>query len=298
MNDFNSLYLNKILPNLKKIEKDRKRFEKKLLIVLAFSIIIIVPSTLILVFLTDRPESVYIFHLLWLIPFPSTILLSGSYRKYATKYKTTVIKDIFMHFFEDYDYQSNNRLDEVELWKSNLISKNLNYILKYEDNINLILDGRKVSFFELQIKNIENGSNATMFKGIVGVISPKEHNSENLIFRNQEIFEYNEKELNELIMYNEKTISIYSGNIIAIERFKDLIQILKKYNTSMVFIEGKILFMMQINTTTNNETLDLFEPIIANKVDSIHTYKNCKIAFYRVFRIYDFMNELIKINVA
>lgn len=280
------------MPQLKIIEDERKKIEKKLTRIGIITFIIISAISVILIVFTHNVKAIYIFIAL---PSPFAFFYKDLVKVYSRKYKESVIRSLFLSFFDNFVIDTEKKLKSNIVRKSGLFSIGGKYKIVCEDFITLGYHGLDINLQEILIKR---GSNV-YFKGILCSMDPKKAIDQTIIFLPEE----NKTKLKYFISNNFQAINIDKVDVIYKDSFdedffKSYVDFVNKNHIALSFQDGKMYCLISSDNFVLNENLDLFEPKLLSKYNSNDTFRFIKEEYKRIRKFANILIEMEEINMA
>ncbi|MFZ0281003.1 MAG: hypothetical protein WAL29_05095 [Bacteroidales bacterium] len=291
MDPFRSYYISSIFPELKKIENERRILEKKIMTITIITIIILTAVVGYLFILTHNINVAYLY---FAIPMPYTFLLKDLIKSYSKKYKETVIKNLFLSYFEHYTIDTERKSDLLKIPHSGLLPLNKNYRVETEDFITVKNKGNDICIQEIIIKQ----NKKVFLKGMLYSLTLKKPINQNLIFKKY-VSDSKSKfiEENGFKMVEVDNVSVYYQNDIDKELLKPFIAFTVENNLPLSIQNGK-LYCLSCSDMVFNDKLDLFEPVLLSKYNSNDTYRFIRDEYKKIDKISSLLIKLEEINMA
>jgi hypothetical protein len=279
------------MPELKKIEDERKVLEKKLTTVgiisfllaasIGFGLLIILHNLRVLYFIASFPA-------------PYAFFYKDLIKTYSKKYKETVIKNLFESYFDKYVIDTDKHARYNLAKRPGLFSFLNGFVVLTEDYIDLTFKGQNISIQEVLIKN----GNETLFKGIIASIDLTiATDATILLIPKKNYLNSNYFIKNGFKSINENEISILYNNDFNRELFNRIVDFSISKQITLSIQDRKIFCLISSDNIILNSELDLFEPKLFSKYNSGDTFRFIKEEYARISKFSNILLNLEKINV-
>jgi hypothetical protein len=295
MDNFRNYYINSIIPQLKKIEEERKSLEKK---ITTITILYAIVLTIVAAFLIYFTHNLNFISLYISIPVPATFFLKDLIGTYSKKYKETVIKNLFLSYFDHYEIDTQRRVKFGKIKGTGLFSFTRNIEMDSEDYITVTHNGDKVDIREILLKETRRNRKIIFFKGILCSMDLKRDINQTIIFRNQESIDKGIEIDSDLKTLDINNIRVYYQETFDQELFKPLIDFSANNQLFISISDRKLNCIIPADGLFFNDSLDEFEPALASKYNSNFTYTLIRNEYYRIRKYSKIILNLETLNIA
>jgi hypothetical protein len=289
MDPFRGYYISTIIPQLKKIEDERKLLAKKIATVVVITSIVIGTSVILLIILTGNSR---LANILFAIPIPTTFFLKDLINSYSNKYKKTIIRDLFLSYFDNYVIDTEKKVKDIMTVKLGLLSLNSKINIYQQDFITVTYKGNDISIQEILLKK----GSQVYFKGILCSMDMKNCTNQTIIFFNQDILSAKYLSSKGFKMTNLNNVNVYYQESFDLETFKPFVDFTSQNAVSLSIQDGKLYYLFPAEMM--NEKLDLFDPILITKFNSNETYRYIRNEYYRIGKLSRLLLKLEEINIS
>lgn len=292
MDPFREFYISSIIPQLKKIEVERKTIEKRLY---RTAIIYILILSVIVVFLFVRTHNFNVVYIFFSIPIPFVFFSKDLINNYSKKYKETVIKNLFLSYFDNYVINTEKRSQFIKLKDSGFISNRWKINIDSEDFITLTFKGNKIYVQEVLVKQ----GKKILFKGVLCSLDLKRIVNQNLIIinkTNNNLFKY--LTLDDLRTLTIKDINVFYRDSFDEELTRPFIDFVSNNHVALSIQNDKLHCLFPSDRIVIDEKMEMFEPILTTKFNSNDTFRFIRDEYSRISKISRLLLKLEEINMA
>lgn len=273
------------------MEDERKIIEKRMLIT-AISYIIIL--SVVVVWLYIVLQNINVIILFISIPFPLTLFSKELVRHYSKSYKETVIKHLFLSYFDSFVIDTKRQYQTYDLKKSGFLPFKRQIEINTEDFITLTQRGKTIHIQEILLKQ----GKEVGFKGLLCSLELKICTNQIFIITHQ-TNEY----LNKYFGDNFKTLIINDVNVLYQGEFdrefsRQFIEIARSNQISLSIQNDKIHCLIPSDGNIIDDKMEMFEPMLNSDYKSSSTYSYIQSEYYRINKISKILSKLEEINVA
>ncbi len=273
------------------MEDERKIIEKRMLITaLSYSVVL----TIIVIWLYIVLQNLNVIFLFLSLPLPLTLFSKELVRNYSKKYKETVIRHLFLSYFDSFVIDTEKKYQIYDLKKNGFLPFKKQIEIYTEDFITLTHKGRTIHMQEILLKQGQEIG----FKGLL--FSMELNNYANQIFT---ITHQTNKYINKYFGDEFQTFKINDINVLYqgkfdIELSKPFIEIASSNQISLSIQNGKIHCLIPSDGSTIDDKMEMFEPMLTFEYNSSNTYSFIQSEYYRINKISKVILKLEEINVA
>jgi hypothetical protein len=288
---FREFYISSIVPQLRKIEDERRTIEKRLY---RIAIIYILILTVIAGFLFNMTHNFKVVYIFFGLPIPFTIFTNDLIKKYSKKYKNTVIKNLFLSYFDDYEIVTERRSQLFKIKDSGFISSKWKIKIDEEDFITVKFKGTQIGIQEVRLKQ----GNKVFFKGILCSLDLKHKLNQDFILFDSDKINYPKH----LPLDNYKTININDIIVMYQDSFdpelsSPYIEFVNNNHVSLSIQNDKIHCLFPSDRFIIDDKLEMFEPIVITKFNSNDTYRFIRNEYLMISKISRLLLKLEEINI-
>ena len=249
----------------------------------------------IVAFLFVTTHNVKVVYIFWGIPIPFALFSKDLIKSYSKKYKETVIKKLFLSFFENYTIDAERKSYFIKLKQTGLISINKKIVVNTEDFITVTHKGNNIYLEEILLKQ----SNNIIFKGLHCSMDLKNCINQAFIINNP----------NDISIYKKfatdglKTLDVNNVNILYQGTFdqevsRPYIDFANFNHLSLCIQNGKLHCLFPSDRIIMDGIMDKFEPFLTTKYNSNNTYKFIRDEYYRINKIAKLLLKLQELNIT
>lgn len=273
------------------MEDERKIIEKRMLIIaLSYSLVL----TVIVVWLYIVLQNLNVIFLFLSLPIPLTLFSKELVRNYSKKYKETVIRHLFLSYFDSFVIDTEKKYQIYDLKKTGFLPFKKQIEIDTEDFITLTHKGKTIQLQEILLKQ----GNEIGFKGLLFSMDLKPY--VNQIFT---ITHQTNKYINKFFGDEFQTLKINDINVLYqgefdIELSRPFIEIARSNQISISIQNNKIHCLIPSDGNTVDEKMEMFEPMLTSEYNSSSTYSFIQSEYFRINKISKIILKLEEINVA